>query len=1382
VPSTFISSAALFSSLQGLGTMGYLSSVPSTFISSAALFSSLQGLGSLNYISSTQLTSTAQGLTTYVNSFIDPTELASSITGLGTVSFISSIGLLSTSQGLANYITTFIDPLELASTVTGLGTTQYVSTLGLVVNTTSTLTGLGTLRYISSTQLTSTTLGLGTIGYVSSTQLTSTTLGLGTLGYISTGGVTQTQVTSSIRSLLVPYSTLDTTTYFNLKASTNQLLLGTNGLSSQIFIGDLKAAFGDTLSTDPLILINQPIIQQAVSFSSNYPYTGSDQTLVIPAGVTSINVTMRGAGGGSVSGGGTGGTGAFISGTLAVTPGQTLTIIVGQAGSYGGGISYGGGGTSGGSNASGGGRSAIQISGNDIVTAGAGGGAGGPNNTTSGGNGGYPNGADIGGYGGKGGTQTSSPNNGYGYSYTGGQYIGGPASGYSFPYGGGGGGGYYGGSAGFNINLYSGGGGGSSYYTGSLTNVTANSSGGGSTADNNGTVLISYNVNLLYRNANALEIRGYQGNKMIVDPYMNMGIGVTTINSTITLDVVGTARASTIVASTVTTNIVAATTVSTQQLLISSINGQTFGAPITSTMVGLGTIGYVSSTQLVSTVSGLQSNNQLTITSTVRGLGTLGYLSSAVTQTQITSSITNLLVPYSTLNSATYFNVKASTNQLFFGTNGPQSQLYIGDIGATFGDRFTTYPTVLINQPVIQQASSGYNSFTYSGGSSNYVVPAGVTSVTVILNGAGGGYSDTSSGGAGGYVSGTLAVTPGQTLVVIVGQAGVYYGTSLTYGGGGKGNGAGASGGGRSAIQLSGNDIVTAGGGGGATYNGSGGTGGSGGYTSGTAGTGDGAGGAPGTTTAGGTGTGGGSSGTQYQGGNASTSASSGGGGGGYYGGAGGGNSQSSGGGGSSYYSGSLTNVTTTTGGGASSGNNGSVTIFYNNDVLYRNANPLEIRGFQGNKMIIDAYMNMGIGVSSINSTITLDVVGTARATSVSTQQVLTSSINVNYFQVSQAGTTNISFNVPGNSNQSAWFNNGIGKFGIGKQNPDYTLDVAGSLAAISSTASAVFDAGFRVGIQSTNDPIYYGIIQTTHPLSNTTDKWSYSMIQNGMAVMGVGLYPGELGRIVIGTGASVTSGTTNGLTLNTVDARLGIANSNPTYTLDVNGTTRTTLGVVYGASEISRLILGPSPGTGNYDYCSLIQSRSDTANNYGSILSFFTHGTGGNYGDPRERITIDYNGYVGISCNTPYYELDVNGTINAFSAVLSNGVALSSDRRIKKDIIAADLSLCYNNFLSLPLRRFQFISSFSETKNDKSQIGFIADEISTFFPRSIYETRTSVGGFSTINSVNYEQIQMSHYGASQYMAQLLQQQNSTLQGMQNQILQMASVITTLQG
>ena len=109
-------------------------------------------------------------------------------------------------------------------------------------------------------------------------------------------------------------------------------------------------------------LVFQTVPLSASSFSSNVSYTGANQTFTVPAGVTTISVAMWGAGGGGGSASGRGGAGAFIQGTLTVTPGQVLTLIVGQSGLYGQSLTgYGGGaapiyGSSGG----GGGRSAIQ--------------------------------------------------------------------------------------------------------------------------------------------------------------------------------------------------------------------------------------------------------------------------------------------------------------------------------------------------------------------------------------------------------------------------------------------------------------------------------------------------------------------------------------------------------------------------------------------------------------------------------------------------------------------------------------------------------------------------------------------------------------------------------------------------------------------------------------------------------------------------------------------------------------------------------------------------------------------------------------------------------------------------------------------------------------
>jgi hypothetical protein len=238
--------------------------------------------------------------------------------------------------------------------------------------------------------------------------------------------------------------------------------------------------------------------------------------------------------------------------------------------------------------------------------------------------------------------------------------------------------------------------------------------------------------------------------------------------------------------------------------------------------------------------------------------------------------------------------------------------------------------------------------FTYTGGSQNFVVPAGVTSISVKAWG-GGGASRTASryGGGAGFAYTELTVTPGETLTILVAGGGMatfaiydpdpqpseggYNGGGL---GGADGNSCGAgcfetmygaSGGGMSEVKRAGASLIIAAGGGGAGQSSSGGEGG---------GLNGNSGGASGTCTGGGRGdqssggSGGGGSATAGsaslggKGGNAPVQG--GGGGAGYFGGGGGsfgaGGLSCGGGGGSSYTTG--TNSLTISGSGSSAGKN----------------------------------------------------------------------------------------------------------------------------------------------------------------------------------------------------------------------------------------------------------------------------------------------------------------------------------------------------------------------------------------------------------------------------------------------------------------------------
>ena len=422
-------------------------------------------------------------------------------------------------------LTNLVSTANLINLVSTANLTNHVSTANLL-NLVSTP---NLLNLVSTTFLTS--------------ALISTTGGLSESGYISTS-----QLYSTLQYLTIPFSSFSPETVFQFKANTTQLNYGKIGSTAQIYIGDILVGPQDLVTTRPIVHLQQEPI---VFFrEQTFYYSGSLTTFTVPSlgGVDRLEVSLKGAGGGSDVAEIPGGNGGLVEGTLTVIPGETLGIIVGQGGARTQATRFGGGGASGsvGLTGDGGGRSAIQRSGVDIVVAAGGGGAGnsinGPGGDGGGTTGDFGGNGDIGA--GLGGTQSAGGAAGAGGDATSGASINGGngATGesggfFTVTQGGGGGGGYYGGGGGGNNG--SGGGGGSSY-SDLLTNAT-NTTGGGSAATIDGEVTFSW-VETYYRPGNLLEMTNYQDRKVIIDPFLRTGINVSQIDTNYYLDVSGNAR------------------------------------------------------------------------------------------------------------------------------------------------------------------------------------------------------------------------------------------------------------------------------------------------------------------------------------------------------------------------------------------------------------------------------------------------------------------------------------------------------------------------------------------------------------------------------------------------------------------------------------------------------------------------------------------------------------------------------------------------------------------------------------------------------------------------------------------------------------------------
>ena len=151
--------------------------------------------------------------------------------------------------------------------------------------------------------------------------------------------------------------------------------------------------------------------------------------------------------------------------------------------------------------------------------------------------------------------------------------------------------------------------------------------------------------------------------------------------------------------------------------------GYVSSTQLTSTTQGLGTIGYISTTQLTSTIAGLGTFGYIStaqLISTVAGLGTLGYISTSFTNNILQSTVTGInnnlgslgYVSSSTLEASIQSTTQGLTNSL--GTLGYVSTLSLQSTTQGLYDGFGNYyiSTAGLNT-IIQSSIEGLGTVGY---------------------------------------------------------------------------------------------------------------------------------------------------------------------------------------------------------------------------------------------------------------------------------------------------------------------------------------------------------------------------------------------------------------------------------------------------------------------------------------------------------------------------------------------------------------------------------------------------------------------------------------------------------------------------------------------
>ena len=156
----------------------------------------------------------------------------------------------------------------------------------------------------------------------------------------------------------------------------------------------------------------------------------------------------------------------------------------------------------------------------------------------------------------------------------------------------------------------------------------------------------------------------------------------------------------------------------------------------------------------------------------------------------------------------------------------------------------------------------------------------------------------------------------------------------------------------------------------------------------------------------------------------------------------------------------------------------------------------------------------------------------------------------------------------------------------------------------------------------------------------------------------------------------------------------------------------------------------------------------------------------------------------VGIGLTGPAYQLHLS--TDSAAKQTSNTWIISSDARIKENIVDADLDICYNVVKNLRLRRFKWKDEYFPYTVDKNSVGWIAQEVKEVFPKAISlvekqqflikkpETTSESAEFAYIDNclnVDCDQIYKTMYGTIKKLIEKVELLEQKVEILENNII-----------
>jgi len=135
-------------------------------------------------------------------------------------------------------------------------------------------------------------------------------------------------------------------------------------------------------------------------------------------------------------------------------------------------------------------------------------------------------------------------------------------------------------------------------------------------------------------------------------------------------------------------------------------------------------------------------------------------------------------------------------------------------------------------------------------------------------------------------------------------------------------------------------------------------------------------------------------------------------------------------------------------------------------------------------------------------------------------------------------------------------------------------------------------------------------------------------------------------------------------------------------------------------------------------------------------------------------------------------WEFNTNST--TWNAKGSTTWDAPSDHRIKEDIKKANLKICYDNVKNINLYRFKYIDGFKEaTKQDRTQLGYIAQQVKQHFPKSVQRSKTRIEDkreIPDLASVDISQVNFTLFGAVKQLMRVVEKQSKRIKKLEEML------------